>query len=98
MGEEKRISATDLEWRKSSEYRDKFAEVMAVIGGDRSIIIDFGVLSEEGKKAIEGRLDSLNLHIEHHTRIRVSPQHFVAIVDALKKHLEKMKAREERKE
>jgi hypothetical protein len=101
MGEQKKeklISAIELDWRKGPSYRDMFAEVMSVIGGDRSIIIDFGVLEEEGKKGIKGRLESMNPYIEHHTRIRVSPEHFVAMVKVLNDHLEGRRKREKKDE
>jgi hypothetical protein len=91
------ISAAKLDWRKGSEYRDKFSEVMSLIGGDRSIIIDFGVLDEEGKKMTKGGLEPINPYIEHHTRIRVSPEHFVAMMRVLNDHLEKrMKEKKEK--
>ena len=102
MGEQKGkkvtgISAAELDWRKSSDYRDKFSEVMSMIGGDRSIIIDFGALDEEGKEVTEGGLKSINPYIEHHTRIRVSPEHFVAMAKILNDYLEKrMKERGEK--
>ena len=98
MGEEKEervISAAELDWKKGNDYRDKFSEVTTVIVGGRSILLDFGVLEEEGKKGGEKGLESVDPYIEHHTRIRVSPEHFEAIVKLLNEQIEKIK--EERK-
>jgi hypothetical protein len=92
MSEEKKgkvISAGELDWKKGDDYRDKFSEVMTVIPGDRSVILDFGALEEEGKKGKEKGIQSINPYIEHHTRIRVSPEHFEAIVKLLNEQLER---------
>jgi len=102
MSEEKKekvISAAELDWKKGNDYRDKFSEVMAVILGGRSVILDFGSLEEEGKKAGEGRVSSVSPYIEHHSRIRVSPEHFKSIVELLNEQLGRMKKeREEQNE
>ena len=96
---EKVISAAELDWKKGNDYRDKFSEVVTVILGGRSIILDFGALEEEGKKGGEERIGSINPYIEHHTRIRVSPEHFEAIVELLNEQLKRMKeVREEQNE
>jgi len=94
--EEKVIFAGELDWKKGNDYRDKFSEVVTVILGGRSVILDFGALEEEGKKGGEKGIESIDPYIEHHTRIRVSPEHFEAIGELLYKQLERMK--EERKE
>ena len=94
--EENIISAGALDWKKGNDYKDKFSEVMTVILGHRSVILDFGALEEEGKKGRENGIESKNPYIEHHTRIRVSPEHFEAIVNLLNEQLEKIK--EERRE
>lgn len=99
MSEEKKgkiISAGELDWKKGVEYRDKFSEVMTVILGDRSVILDFGALEEEGKKGGEKGIQSIDPYIEHHTRIRVSSEHFEAIVKLLNEQLERIK--DERRE
>jgi hypothetical protein len=88
---EKLISADELDWKKGNDYRDKFSEVMAVMVGDRSIILDFGSLEEEGKKVGEGGISSVSPYIEHHSRIRVSPEHFKLIVKLLNEQLGRMK-------
>jgi len=88
--EEKVISAGELDWKKGDDYRDKFSEVVTVILGDRSVIFDFGALEEEGKKGGEMGVQSVDPYIEHHTRIRVSPEHFEAIVKLLNEQLERM--------
>ena len=93
--EERVISAAELDWNKGADYRDRFSEVITVILGDRSVILDFGALEEEGKKGGKQRIESVNPYIEHHTRIRVSPEHFEAIVKLLNEQLERVK--EERK-
>lgn len=92
--EDKRISAKTLDWKKGSDYRDKFSEVIAVITGERSVILDFGAFEEEGKKAMEEGIRSVNPYIVHHTRIRVSPEHFMVIVDLFAKQLKEMKETE----
>jgi hypothetical protein len=92
--EGKKISAVMLDWKKGSDYRDKFSEVMTVIESERSILLDFGVLEEEGKKGLEEGIQSVNPYIEHHTRIRVSPEHFKAIVDVLKGQIEELEETE----
>jgi hypothetical protein len=94
--EEKIISAGTLDWKKGDDYRDKFSEVMVVIRGDRSIILDFGVLEEEGKKGEDGRIESINPYIEHHTRIRVSPEHFEAVIDVLTEQFKLMKEKQKK--
>ena len=99
MSEEKRekiISVGKLDWKKGNDYRDKFSEVMTVILGGRSVILDFGALEEEGKKGGENEIESVDPYIEHHTRIRVSPEHFEAIVKLLNEQLERIK--EERRQ
>lgn len=88
---EKVISAGELDWKKGNDYRDKFSEVMTVILGGRSVILDFGTLEEEGKKGGEKGIESVDPYIEHHTRIRVSAEHFEAIVKLLNEQLERMK-------
>ena len=93
--EERVISAAELDWKKGTDYRDRFSEVITVILGGRSVILDFGALEEEGKKGGKQRIESVSPYIEHHTRIRVSPEHFEAIVKLLNEQLERMK--EERK-
>ncbi len=87
---EKVISAGELDWKKGNDYRDKFSEVVTVILGGRSVILDFGALEEDGKKGGDERIESINPYIEHHTRIRVSSEHFEAIVKLLNEQLEKM--------
>lgn len=94
--EEKVISAGERDWKKGNDYRDKFSEVVTVILGARSVILDFGALEEEGKKGREKGIESIDPYIEHHTRIRVSPEHFEAIVELLNEQLERIK--EERRE
>jgi len=89
--EEKVISGGELDWKKGEDYRDKFSEVMTVILGSRSVILDFGALEEEGKKGGEKGIESIYPYIEHHTRIRVSPEHFEAIVKLLNEQLERIK-------
>ena len=89
--EERVISAAELDWKKGNDYRDKFSEVTTVIVGGRSVILDFGALEEEGKKGGEMGLESIDPYIEHHTRIRVSTEHFEAIVKLLNEELERMK-------
>lgn len=86
--EEKVISGGELDWKKGDNYRDKFSEIMTVILGGRSVIFDFGVLEEMGKKG--GGIEPIDPYIEHHTRIRVSPEHFEAIVKLLNEQLERM--------
>ncbi|MGB2842591.1 MAG: hypothetical protein WBC40_08990 [Halobacteriota archaeon] len=102
MSEEKKgklISAGELDWKKGNDYRDKFSEVISVIHGGRSVILDFGALEEEGKKGVEGRIESVNPYIEHHTRIRISPEHFEALVKVLTEQLKIIpKNREEQNE
>lgn len=93
--EEKVISAGELDWKKGNDYRDKFSEVMTVILGGRSVILDFGALDEVGKKGGKGRIESVSPYIEHHTRIRVSPEHFGAMVDVLNEQLKIMKKERE---
>ena len=96
--EGKVISAGELDWKKGNDYRDKFSEVMTVILGDRSVILDFGALEEEGKKGGEKGIESVDPYIEHHTRIRVSPEHFEAIVKLLNEQLERMNEEGEKTE
>jgi hypothetical protein len=94
MSEEKKgkvISAGELDWKKGNDYRDKFSEVMTVLLGGRLIILDFGVLEEDGKKGGKDKIESVSPYIEHHTRIRVSPEHFEAIVELFIEQLEEMK-------
>jgi hypothetical protein len=93
--EEKVVSAGELDWKKGNDYKDNFSEVMTVILGDRSVILDFGALEEEGKKGGENGIESKDPYIEHHTRIRVSPEHFDAIVKLLNEQLEKMNKEKE---
>ena len=85
----KKINLRDLDWKKAEDYRDRFSEVMAVVTCERSVFFDFGTIEEEGKKG-GGRLSPKNLHISHHTRIRVSPEHFKEIVKMLADTLKKM--------
>jgi len=92
--EDKIISGKTLDWKKGSDYRDKFSEVITVIIGERSVILDFGALEEEGKKALEEGIRSVNPYIDHHTRIRVSPEHFMAIADLFAIQSKKMKETE----
>ncbi len=54
--EEKVISGGELDWKKGDNYRDKFSEIMTVILGGRSVIFDFGVLEEMGKKGGRNRI------------------------------------------
>ncbi|NAT10531.1 hypothetical protein C4E22_03130 [ANME-1 cluster archaeon AG-394-G06] len=89
--EEKIVSAGKLDWKKGNDYKDKFSEVMTVILGGRSVILDFGALEEEGKKGGENGIESVDPYIEHHTRIRVSLEHFEAIVNLLNEQLERIK-------
>ena len=93
--EEKIISAGGLDWKKGEDYRDKFSEIVTVILGGRSVILDFGALEEEGKEGVENGVQSINPYIEHHTRIRVSPEHFEALVELLNEQLEKMNKEKE---
>ena len=96
--EERVIYAAELDWKKGADYRDRFSEVTTVILGGRSIILDFGALEEEGKKGGKERIESVRPYIEHHTRIRVSPEHFEAIVKLLNEQLERMKEEREKTE
>ena len=101
MSEEKKekvISGAELDWKKGNDYRDKFSEVMAVILGGRSVILDFGSLEEEGKKGGEGKASSVSPYIEHHSRIRVSPEHFESIVELLTEQLGRMKKIQEQEQ
>lgn len=82
MAEVKKIKLGDLDWKKGEDYRDKFSEIVSVTAGGRSVILDFGTIEEEGKEGGE-RLSPKNLHISHHTRIRVSSEHFEDIVKML---------------
>jgi hypothetical protein len=86
---ERKISVSELDWKKGNDYRDKFSEIMTVILGGRSVILDFGAFEEAGKK--RGGMESIDPYIEHHTRIRVSSEHFEAIVKLLNEQLERMK-------
>lgn len=78
-GEVKETKLGDLDWKRGEDYRDKFSEIVSVTTGGRSVIFDFGTLEEEGKEGGE-RISSKNPYISHHTRIRVSPEHFKDIV------------------
>lgn len=82
MAEVEKIKLGDLDWKKGEDYRDKFSEVVSVTTGERSVILDFGTIEEDGKEGGE-ELSPKNLHISHHTRIRVSPGHFKGIVKML---------------
>lgn len=94
MTEEKTesIPVKNLDWKKGEEYRDFFAEIMTVTGSaKRSVVLDFGTVEESGKKGSEEGIRSENLYIKHHTRIRVSPNHFADIVKLLNETLERTK-------
>lgn len=83
------LSTRNFDWKKTEDYVDRFSEVMIVSTSERSVILDFGLMDEKGKKAGDKGLHPINPFISHHTRLRVSPEHFVTIVEVCKDLLEK---------
>lgn len=78
------ISTKKLNWKKSADYGDKFSDTVSVMTSRNSVILDFGLFDEEGKEGGEERLISRNPYVLHHTRIRVSPEHFREIVKIMR--------------
>ena len=89
--EEKRISLKELKWIKSPDFREKTADVMAVITSERFINFDFGSFDYEGRDP--KTMAPTNPFINYHTRIKVEYNHFKDIVrilnDILKREEEK---------
>lgn len=80
-------SLNQLDWIKSEDFSDKFAEVMAVNVGDRSVVLEFGMVDHDGKVDNEYK----DVHIKLHSRIRVSQEHFETMVMVLSNLLDETK-------
>lgn len=63
---------SDLSWRKVESFTDEFADVVSVRASGRGIILDFGSFDYEEVK--DG--DPVDPHLNLHTRVRVSQNHF----------------------
>ncbi len=94
MGESKeprRISTRELEWRKSPDFREKFADIMRVGAiSDRGVYLEFGNFDYE-KTTGTGEL--IDAHINFHTRLIVSYEHLKAIAKVLMNTVTKEEAR-----
>lgn len=75
QGKSQNISMGTLEWIKSDDFVDRYSELLNINITDRSVILDFGS-TDYSKRTHEGIDD---LHVNMHTRIRVSIEHFHAI-------------------
>jgi hypothetical protein len=87
MENEESISAKDLEWKKSPNFREETSDVMAVMTSERIIHLDFGSFDYEGREA--GTLAPLKPYINYHTRIKVSYEHLKAIAQVLNEVIKK---------
>ena len=74
---EKRITLRELPWKKSPDFREKFADVMRVgFAGERGVFLEFGHVDCEG---FEKDGSPKGLHVGWHTRIFVSLGHLKEI-------------------
>lgn len=75
-GEPKSVPLSELQWEKVEDYADRYAEIVTVNANPRSVILDFGIVDHTGKKGET----SVHPHVDFHTRLRMSPEHYVSMV------------------
>jgi len=90
---EEKIDIGKLPWRRSSDFREKFSDVMRVgVVGERGVFLEFGHLDNDGYGE-DGR--PMDPHISWHTRIIISFEHLKAISQVLTDIVKREEAKKE---